>query len=140
MKKLILLLSTILIFGCSGSDNNSSNSNLLGKWTPEIETDYKSTGEVYNQSLYSDEPCYQMTTFEYKSNGQLTKKSFDYNTTCIQNPTRIYTYNVSGNILTINADGDKTVFSITENTNSVLKIKQTYEDNSYTITEYSKVN
>lgn len=142
MKKLFTALFISALLGCSSDDNSNiiNTSNLLGIWTPEIEKRYTSAGEIQSHHLYSDEPCYHMTTFEYKSNSQLIKRSYDFDVTCIQNSDRIFTYSVSDNILTIVDGEDVFQYLLIENSTSILKLKIDNEDDTYTIIEYSKIN
>ena len=141
MKKLLLLLSIIFVLSCSSdSDSNETNAAFIGKWTIEFEKDYTSTGTLYQTYNYSQEECYQMTTYEFKTNGQLIKDSYDFVTSaCVRNPVRTYNYTYSGNTITITADEVEN-FIIVENTSNDLKLKKVNPDNSYTIIEYSRVN
>jgi hypothetical protein len=142
MKKLILLLSIIFIsLSCSSdSDSNETNPDFIGKWTIEFEKDYTSTGVLYQTYNYSLEECYQMSTYEFKTNGNFVKDSYDFDAfNCIRNPVRTYPYSISGNNITIYAD-ESDVYIITENTSNDLKLKKVNPDNSYTIIEYSRVN
>ena len=142
MKKLIFILCFVVI-GCSSSDDDQQQPQqitglLIGKWTPEIETNYASNGNVIVEFDYSEEPCYQMTTFEYKSNGQMVEVSFDFfGGNCVANPVNNYNYTLSGNNITFSSGG---VQQIVENTNLVLKLKTVDPDGSYEIIQYSKVN
>lgn len=141
MKKLLLLLSIIFVLSCSSdSDSNGTNEAFIGKWTIEFEKDYTSTGTLYQTYDYSQEVCYQMTTYEFKTNSQFVKDSYDFVTsTCVRNPVRTYNYTYSENTITITADEVEN-FIIVENTSNDLKLKKVNPDNSYTIIEYSRVN
>ena len=141
MKKLLLLLSIIFIISCSSdSDSNETNAAFIGKWTIEFEKDYTSTGTLYQTYNYSQEECYQMTTYEFKTNGQFIKDSYDFVTSaCVRNPVRTYNYTYSGNTITITADEVEN-FIIVENTSNDLKLKKVNTDNSYTIINHISRN
>ena len=146
MKKAILLVATIFLFSCSNSDDNSENLNLFGKWTPEVETDYTSNGQISSQSFYSEEPCYRMSTYEFTSNGQFIARTFDQvQNNCTQNTIEILNYTLASNVLSFsgeNIDEEDLLIEtrIIENTQDVLKLKKTYQGNAYTVLEYSKVD
>lgn len=141
MKKLLLLLSIIFVISCSSdSDSNETNAAFIGKWTIEFEKDYTSTGVLYETHDYSEYECYHMTTYEFKTNGQFIKDSYDFDAfNCVRNPVRTYNYTYSGNTITITANEIEN-FIIVENTSNDLKLKKVNPDNSYTIIEYSRVN
>lgn len=141
MKKLLLLLSIIFVLSCSSdSDSNETNAAFIGKWTIEFEKDYTSTGTLYQTYDYSQEECYHMTTYEFKTNGQFIKDSYDFDAfNCVRNPVRTYNYTYSGNTITITANEIENLI-IVENTSNDLKLKKVNPDNSYTIIEYSRVN
>jgi hypothetical protein len=140
MKKLSLLLASLMvIISCSSdSDSNGTTTAFIGKWTIEFEKEYTSTGTLYQTYDHTDDECYGMTTYEFKTNSEFVKDSYDFVTsTCIRNPVRTYNYTHSGNTIIIN---DEEPLEIIENTSSVLKLKETYTNGYYKITEYSKVN
>lgn len=140
MKKLSLLIaSLIFIFSCSSdSDSNQSNANFIGKWTIEFEKEYDNNNVNYQTYDHTDDECYGMTTYEFKTNNDFVKDSYDYdNFNCVRNPVRTYTYSYSGNQIVIN---NEDTLEIIENTSSVLKLKKNYTNGYYKITEYSKVN
>lgn len=140
MKKLLLLITLSIILSCSSdSSSNEEVNNIIGKWTYEVETDYDSNGNVLMTYDWSESPCYHMTSYDYKSNGQVVKVSFDYEATCIQNPTRTYNYTINEDVLTTTGAGISEQQIIIENTEPVLILKTVREDNTYTIMEYSKL-
>lgn len=140
MKKLsILLASLMIIISCSSdSDSNGTNEAFIGKWTIEFEKEYDNNNINYNTYDYSDNECYRMTTYEFKINNQFVKDSYDYvNSICERNPVRTLNYTHSGNMIVIN---NEETLQIIENTNTILKLKETYTNGYYKIIEYSKVN
>ena len=140
MKKLSLLIaSLIFIISCSSdSDSNQSNANFIGKWTIEFEKEYDNNNVNYQTYDHTDDECYGMTTYEFKTNNDFVKDSYDYyNFNCVRNPIRTYNYTYSGNQIVIN---NEETLEIIENTSSILKLKKNYNDGYYKITEYSKVN
>lgn len=140
MKKLYLLFaSLIIIMSCSSdSDSNGTNEAFIGKWTIEFEKEYEGNGTLYQTYDHSDDECYRMTTYEFKTNNDFVKDSYDFDSfNCVRNPIRTYNYTYSRNTIIIN---NEEPLEIIQNTSTVLKLKETYVDGSYKITEYSKVN
>lgn len=140
MKKLSLLFaSLIIIMSCSSdSDSNETNASFIGKWTIEFEKEYEEDGTLYQNYDHSDDECYRMTTYEFKTNNDFVKDSYDFDSfNCVRNPIRTYNYTYSGNTIIIN---NEEPLEIIQNTSTILKLKETYVDGSYKITEYSKVN
>lgn len=140
MKKLFLLVTSAVILSCSSdSSSNESDNALIGKWTQEKESTYLN-GNLISESLNSNESCYQMTTYEYKSNNAFVKVSYDFELNdCIQNPTRTGTWSLSGENLSITVSGTSETKILVSATSSILKLKSVDSENSFTIYEYSKV-
>jgi len=141
MKKLLLLITSAVILSCSSDSSSSDSDNaLIGKWTQEKESVYVNSSLV-SETFNSDEECYQMTTYEYKSNNSFVKVSFDFETnTCVQNPTRTGTWSLSGDNLSISVDGASETLVLFSATETVLKLKTVLSETAYSIVEYSKVD
>lgn len=140
MKKLSLLFFVMIFTGSCSSDSdlNPTSNNFIGKWTIEFEKEYDNNDVNYQTYDYSDGQCYRMTTYEFKTNNQFVKDSYDYvNNNCIRNPIRTYNYTYSENQIIIN---NEETLEIIENTTTVLKLKKNIADGYYKVTEYSKVN
>lgn len=140
MKKLSLLFaSLIIIMSCSSdSDSTSNNPDFIGKWIIDFEKEYDNNNVHYQTYDYTDGECYGMTTYEFKSNYQFVKDSYDYvGSDCVRNPLRTYNYTYSNNVININNEDE---FEIVESTSTTLKLKKVYAGGYYKIIEYSKSN
>lgn len=146
MKKTILFLTlSFIIISCSSDKSSQTDlSSIVGKWTAFKETNKKTDGTIYSEYLYSEEPCYGMTTYEYKSGGQFVKVSFDYDgLDCVQNPTRTGTWNEDSDNITITVNSVSESSEIISVTADKLILKTLTSDNpnyQYNLIEYSKVN
>lgn len=144
MKNIIFLLLSFVIISCSSdSSDTASSSPIVGKWFEHKKINYFADGTVHSEFLNSTEPCYSMTTYEYKANGQFIKDSYDYvNTNCVQNTLRTGTWSVSDNNLSIEVNNslENSNIDLISEERLLLKKNNTGDAYEYSIVEYIKVN
>lgn len=71
MKKLLLLLLSIILFSCSAEDEPSNE--IVGSWQYQGMTEFTEDGEAIERS---PAPCAQNSTLKFSNNGNL--KEVDY--------------------------------------------------------------
>ena len=101
MKKLSLLLFTVIIyFSCSSDDNSSANyenNEIIGSWKI---TEYRDN--IFNNIQEvdaNDEPCFSLSTKTYNSN-LILKDYYKYGNSCQNSGVTNKTFQINGNILT----------------------------------------
>jgi hypothetical protein len=130
MKKLICTLATISIFNsCSNDDddNQPEEFSIVGVWKPSREIVISGkNGTTLPSTAFS--PCYQSSTFNFKSNNTLVSNIFENNISGNCASTGIetvpYSYNHSASTLKI----DNEDVEIVSRTFNELQIVSNYED------------
>lgn len=145
MKKIFLVLFGLLVLSCSSDSSDAPIENpIIGKWFEHKKVNYKSDGSIHSEFLNSSEPCYGMTTYEYKSNGQFIKDSYDYiDSECSQNPIRTGAWSTNNNILTIEVNNSSENSNIDFVDNEKLLLKKNNPGGTqyqYSIVEFKKTN
>lgn len=134
MKKILLLIVAITVFGCSDDDNNSTT-DYSGYVNPRLKGEWVATNIIGQSEL---PPCLSKNGYKFGSAGACTIIIDNMNTPC-SSTAYPGTYTVTGDILTIDSPGGIPLeYKIVSLTGTKLQLKVLNLGLQVPVTEYTK--